>query len=197
MHINNLFLWRIFMKCIIKAAAVAVALVLGFASCDGNITNDSTGSTGSTGTGVYDWANDDSMSEVTEGDYEGYIEIDISEITLSSSLAQIVTSSQLSGAEEVVVLISVTASSAWFNLGTSTSDWSTLGNPSDFYNSAASGETYVLTLTSEGYSLAGEDEDTTYGSSGATGTSPTVSSFSDTGIYAAGENCTISAVYVK
>ena len=140
------------MKKLIKLAAVvaAMGLALAFVACDGNITNeesssDSSGSSGSSGS---------KLSLLIGNVYT----LDLTDFSLDSSTpAQLLTADQLSGAEEVVFVVTYNSGSSWVTIYSDTS-WSndvSLGT-------WGTADTYTYTLSdftnyTDGIYIAGSD----------------------------------------
>ena len=149
-----------------------------------------------------------SLSEVTSGDYAGYYVVN--DYTLGetadeggSGLSKMLTADQLDGVSEVVIEFTC-EDSAWFTIAC-TSDWR--GKIDTALDSETAGS-YTLTLSSAGAYLVSDttstgayqnydknlEWDTSYSSKGV----DMVAFYRDNGgLWAAGGNCTVDAVYVK
>ena len=149
-------------------------------------TTTTTGSTSTTA--VTDW------TSVSSGTYSGYYQGDISDFSLSSSSpSKLISSDTASSASEIVIVFTTNSTNyatAWLSLCSDTS-WSNVIESGVYGQSSAS--TYTLTLGSSGVY---RDSSTQLYFKSASGT-PTLSSYSSTGIYVAALYCTISAVYYK
>ena len=180
------------MKKLFKVAATVAAMVLAlslFAACDDDDDDDDDTPPAEDGNGDDSGGGGETVEVV--GDT-----IDTTSFTVSSTPAVLVDSDTvakiISAGGTLYIEFTYTSSSGWLSLYSDT-NWS-----DELAAWTGYSDDYTLKVTSSGYTVYdsnGSVATESYASSEVTGTSPTLNTYSSSGIYLAAEYCTLGDVY--